>query len=275
MQAKRAQGSPTVEPPFMRTRDIDGYRDLPLPRAPLAPDLFTTRTYPLYYQQIPKCGCTWLRSLFAHLDGLPARPDKEALLRPQGVDNAALREAQGTFIVIRDPYRRFLSLYFDKVLGTPGQPLHAIGKVVRRRGLIDEAAGASVRGHRRNCRRVLEFIEHTMQPGTRARLNPHWQVQRRFVDAVAPMDFEVFTLDGLAWQLPATFGHLVPGLAEHMAAVPRANVSPKPVDGEALLDRGLRRSIEKLYSDDLALYALVQANWQGHESRPGGGASRP
>lgn len=235
--------------------------------------LFVSQTTGVKYAAIAKCGSTFVKQLLWHIDhGAPhpagdAIHDAEATLPREEVwDPAALSDAAAAFVVVRNPIDRFLSLYFDKVVG-PGAarfvPLRA--RLIAERGL--DPAPDGVAAHRRNCLITLDWIEDTLKRRVDMAVNPHWRPQVMRLMAAETLNLQVLTLDGLNAQLTHLLSPHVPDLAAHLAGArgkERAggrNRSARPVAREALVSDALRERIGAIYARDKALYWRARRGW--------------
>ncbi|MEO0999511.1 MAG: sulfotransferase family 2 domain-containing protein [Pseudomonadota bacterium] len=235
--------------------------------------LFTTRRYPVFYLAITKCGCTYLKNLFYHLDHDALHADPHGihdhgteLVRAGEVAPEVVRASPFAFTVVRDPVDRFLSLYFDKI-HAPGRP--GLGKAqaaVAARGL-DLTPGIGAEAHRRNCRILIEWLEDNLAFRTDLPVNPHWRRQASRVKRVEALELAHLTLGGLDWQLPAFLGPAIPELDRHMAAVRIRNEVPRPVAKEDVLDEALVAEINRVYAQDREMHDAARAAWAARRDR--------
>jgi len=223
------------------------------------------------FMAVPKSGCTFLRNLAYILDHGRHHPDPLAIqaddclyrmrIAPQGADGTA-------FIVLRDPVARFLSLYFDKVIG--GGP-HGFGWIARRiaqRVRFRTGPGLSLAEHRRNCHHLADYIARRIARQGAEEVNPHWRPQSVFAAKAGRFGLRALTLEGLAHQLPAHLGAAIPGLAATMGRLGRLNTAPRPEGVEGLVDAGLESRILQIYGPDRALHEAVGRAWERDGKAP-------
>src|SRR5690554_6581898 len=89
--------------------------------------IFSTFRYKeIQYLVIPKCGCTYIKNFLWKIDfqsdyADPTRVHDEDRVFARASDNSytakTIRENPYSFTVLRNLVDRFLSLYFDKVIG--------------------------------------------------------------------------------------------------------------------------------------------------------------
>ncbi|KAB7614317.1 sulfotransferase family protein [Amylibacter sp. SFDW26] len=232
--------------------------------------LMTTDEYPLYYRMITKCGCTTVINLIYYLHTGQQQQDPNAIhknedLVPKAeyVTNTQIRNSPYSFIVIRNPIKRFMSLYYDKLLSPTqrGKP-NRIGKYFIENGLVDPNAGQDVDKHRENCINSIKWINKNLAGQTDQKKNFHWRPQTMRLKQVYSLNFNVLMLEDLNYQLIKTLSPLIPHIAEAIEAISAKNVSPKPVPADAILDDTLRQLITDTYSDDTKIYNEVAAYWR-------------
>lgn len=258
---------------------IAALRDLPEPRRSSVPNVVvTTRSHPVYYHPLTKCGCTYLRNVMFHLDhGAPIdtpdgrrHPAFDGDLSAGDVAPEVVREADTAFVVIRNPVYRFMSLYFDKFVSPEGvRPHREVHRYARQAG-SDIHPGPDIEANRANCHKVLDHIETTLDTWPYPRANWHWKPQVVRLRAIRDLRFHVLTLDGIGWQLPHVLGPHVPGLGTSMEAVRVRNASAKFLGFDDVLNWKLRRRIRAIYAADFAMYSQVRRFWKNHPANPQG-----
>jgi len=229
--------------------------------------LLTTRRYPIFYLQITKCGCTFLRNLVYFFDHDALHPDsgrihahEDDFLKAGFAQRSFLHASPYLFAVVRDPIDRFFSLYFDK-LANPSND-HDAG--MRRR--VTNAAGLttgddlSIKTHRENCLKTLNWFDLNLS-GKAGKPNPHWQRQSVRLARIKNLEPQLLTLTGLSWQLPMVLSPLIPDIAAKMAAVRVRNASEKPFGRAEILTPEIAASVMHVYPGDSATYARVSALW--------------
>ncbi len=231
-------------------------------------NLMTTDEYPLYYRMITKCGCTTIINLIYYLHTGHVQDNPNAIHQNEGlvpkadkVTNEEIRNSPYSFIVIRDPVKRFMSLYYDKLYTkTPNR----IGKYFIENGLVDLDAGVDIDMHRENCIRAIKWINKNLAGQTDQKKNFHWRPQMMRLKHVYSLNFNVLMLEDLNYQLIKTLQPLIPNIEQAIETVSVKNVSPKPVPADAILNDELRQLITNTYASDTKIYNEVAAYWRNH-----------
>ena len=229
--------------------------------------LLTTSRYPFLYQRITKCGCTYLRHLVWDMEhGIqpPVDLGQEAVRYPEPtamlLSNQEVRAATHKFVVIRHPVRRFMSLYYDKILGSP-KPM---GPFVDRLG-IDHHAGQNIESHRRNCVKALNFISRQRRNRSMSKVNWHWKPQYVRLGQLRGYGFSALQLENLGTQLTDYLQDLVPDIKQRMQAIKVRNISRKPVQPQEILTDGLIDRIQNIYRADWKIWQEVNDFWQAQK----------
>lgn len=238
--------------------------------AALPDRLFSTRKFPeLQYFAITKCGCTFVKNLLWRIDH---GRDHDNALRihrnnrdfPKagqlGFTVEQIRTMEYSFVILRHPVDRFLSLYFDKITG-PGAnrfiPLRQV--LLDNHGLIP--APSSIDEHRKNCHTLLRWLDMNLNGTTELQKDPHWVPQAQRFRAIRAMDLKVFLLDDLVPKLETLLSPLVPDIAQLMRGVER-NSAPRPSSQHALMTEELRDGINALYDRDARAAQAVADCWK-------------
>ncbi|MBV1865220.1 MAG: sulfotransferase family protein [Rhodobacteraceae bacterium] len=250
----------------MNSSDIQALKNTSIRRIKnLGPHLMTTNNYPLLYQPITKCGSTFLRNILWYLDNkepLPPGFDRESQPWAAGWKPSDILNNKHKFTVVRHPVQRFMSLYFDKILGkTEGVPIR-LSRAFLRNSDIDQDAGEDLEVHRRNCGNALEFIANQFATQPHSKINWHWKPQMVRMSHLRDFGFSTVHLEGLDWQLPQVIGGLVPNIDKALKAVKTANRSVKPVKAEDILTKELRLKIREIYQTDYLIWKEVRNFWQ-------------
>ncbi len=229
--------------------------------------LFTTHRYPIFYLQITKCGCTYVRNLLYYLDHDALHPDAsrihahdEDFVKADLISREVIKGAPGLFAVIRDPVDRFLSLYFDKIANRQNQ----FDAGMRRR--VVNAAGLDLTRddlatHRENCLKTLAWFSRNLDTDTAGKPNPHWQRQSVRLSRIEGLNARLLTLDGLSAQLMQILGPLVPDFGRKAAAVTTRNTSKKRFTKAEIMTSEIAETVRALYEKDAALYEKISAEW--------------
>ena len=243
--------------------------------------LFSTRKFPeLQYFAITKCGCTFMKNLLWRIDHGRDHADALRIHRNNrdfpkagqlGYTVGQIRTLDYSFVILRDPVERFLSLYFDKVMG-PGAnrfiPLRQV--LLENHGLIPHPTG--IDGHRANCHTLLRWLELNLAGESELRRDAHWVPQSQRFRIIRAMDLKVILLEGLAARLEMLLSPLIPDIAQLMQGVER-NTAPRPAPREALVTDALRDAINALYAQDARAAQAVAAFWA--REKPASGRDYP
>lgn len=246
--------------------------------------LLTTRTFPIYYLPITKCGCTFLKNLFYALDhgaehpaGVNVHEQEEGLLHAAGHDYQTVFDSPYSFTVLRDPAARFMSFYFDKIWGEGAVNFPKIRTHLQDAGVVDLTRDLSVEEHRANVHSLLDWVTRNLQGETDLAINYHWRPQTSRLRRARMFKLNHLTLEGLDWQLPMLMAPVVPDMEQRMQAVKARNRSQKPMPMEDVLDDDLTAAIRKLYRADTILHDRARRAWAGQDParRQGEPASPP
>ena len=228
----------------------------------------TTRRHPIYYMPITKCGSTYLKNLFYIFDHDQAHPDpdfihdnNQDLIRADQTPTYLIRNSKFAFTVLREPKSRFMSLYFDKIYGTGPQNFPHIREEIASDCGLDLSPGIPVGEHRRNCLKLIDWIEKNLRGDTDLDINPHWRPQSIRTATVRHLDIAYLTLDGLDWQLPLMLGELVSNLTDKMKLARSRNSTKYPHSPSDILDFELKHRIEAVYADDLVHHQHIKRRW--------------
>jgi len=237
--------------------------------------LITTRRHPIFYLQITKCGCTYLRNLLYYLDHDTLHSDAARIhahdgdfLKADLIPRRVVQGAPGLFTVIRNPVDRFLSLYFDKIADQKNQ--FDVG--MRRR--VSEGAGLDfsrddLATHRKNCLKTLAWFGQTLVKNPADRPNPHWQRQSVRLSRIKGLGARILTLDGLSEQLAQTLGPVVPDFARKAAAVNVRNTSEKRFSKDEIMTPEIETAVREIYEEDAVRYEKIKADWAASPTKEG------
>ncbi len=230
--------------------------------------LFTTQRYPIFYLQITKCGCTFLRNLLYYLDNKRVHPDSSRIhsheqdfLKADMIPRAVLLDSPYLFAVIRDPVDRFLSLYFDKLANRGSFYDHAMRARVSNAAGLDQSPELDLEGHRQNCLKTLYWFGLNLDTKRHGKPNPHWQRQSVRLSRMEGLKPRLLTLDDLSWQLPQLLAPIIPDIETAMSAVKSRNTTQKPFSRDEMLTPELEAAVYSVYRDDADRYARVRSEW--------------
>jgi len=115
-------------------------------------------------------------------------------------------------IVLRNPYARFFSLYFDKVWGEGQQAFPWIAKKLEQNRKFKKARDLSKSEHHDNCCRVLGYLQQRFEERAPEDLNPHWQPQIIKADRARPFGFTPILLEDIDRQMTQVAAGRIKGL---------------------------------------------------------------
>lgn len=230
--------------------------------------LLSARTFPIRYLVIPKCGCTFVKNLLWRLDhgtnyANPPRIHEKtrdfARAADFDLDLAAVRAEDYSFVILRDPIDRFLSLYSDKVVG------EGYRKFVPLRRTLHDHHGLHVEpktpeDHRRNCHILIDWIEENLSQGNEIGRNPHWTPQHYRMDTIRGFDMKVLMLNGLDANLTLLLGKVVPEIGQILGQLERYASNSKELKTQ-VVDAGLRDRIHQVYRKDRENFELLRSAW--------------
>ncbi|MEP5761931.1 MAG: sulfotransferase family 2 domain-containing protein [Litoreibacter sp.] len=231
--------------------------------------LFTSRVQPIHYLVIPKCGCTFVKNFLwtlesdrPHAKPIRIHDDDRDFLRADAaglsVEDIVAREH--AFTVLRNPIDRFFSLYSDKVVGDGWReyvPLREI--LAKNHGLDPEVQ--SIDGHRRNCEIMINWIGRNLNTPQEIENEAHWTPQSFRRELMDRFQLKLLLLNKLDQQLPVLLRDILPNVDQVMDNLERNKTTPQFARNE-ILDHGLRRKINKVYSSDLRLFNQTRKLWE-------------
>lgn len=235
----------------------------------LGKTLMTTETYPLYYRMITKCGCTFIMNIlyylnygYVNLDPFAVHDKSHIIPKATLATNEAIANSPYSFVVIRDPVARFMSLYFDKLYGQsrPSEKF-SLGTYFIENGLIKPNADNNVTLHRENCISSIKWIKKNLSGQTDQEVNWHWKPQKFRLNQVYQLHFNVLMLEDITFQLTNTLKPLVPHIEDVIRNVSAQNISKKPVQTEDVLNDELYELITNAYPDDMRIHREVSKYW--------------
>lgn len=192
--------------------------------------------------------------------------------KPQMPEHRAteLTDAQITaekykFVVVRHPVNRFMSLYFDKIIGPQEAGVGNPGASFHRNADIEIDAGTDIERHRINIENALNFIASQRKSEPLSKINWHWKPQMVRMGHLRDYEFHTLHLEGLNFQLPQILGDIVPDVDKALQAIASANKSSKPVQSSEILTGELRMKIRQLYRIDYRLWKEVRNYWRDRE----------
>ncbi len=228
----------------------------------------TTARYPLFYLQITKCGCTFLRNLVYYLDHDQVHPDSTRIhshnddfITAARIPRWFLKRSPYLFAVVRDPIDRFLSLYFDKIANLDNKYDSGMRDRLTKAANLVLTPEMSIQQHRENCLRLLAWFDLNLAGKTPGRPNAHWQRQSLRLSHTKGLNPRLLTLSGLSWQLPEILTPLIPDIQQKIDAVTIRNKSKRLLSRDEILTPDIERAVLLLYAEDAETYAHARDEW--------------
>ena len=230
--------------------------------------LFSSRTFPIRYLVIPKCGCTFVKNLLWRLDNGSNNPDPKrihdrdtnfARASDFGLTTEELRREEFNFVVLRNPVDRFLSLYFDKVVGAGYKHFVPLRKVLQENHGLNVAATTAAE-HLANCKILIEWIDHNLQTVNELERDSHWTPQSYRFGLVKEFDLKLLLTSGLDAKLNLLLSGVVPNIEEALSSLERYS-SGSGLTKDDILDKALRARINQVYRRDRDIYELTKDYW--------------
>jgi hypothetical protein len=235
----------------------------------LARRLFAVESPRVFYLVIPKCGCTFVKNVlwfvangeFYHTP-LRIHDVDDLFLRAPDVepDLANVYGAPGAFTVLRSPVDRFLSLYFDKVIGDGRReyvPLYDV--LVRKRSLIPDPS--TLRDHQYNLECMAEWVAENLHTGVDLRPESHWTPQSYRANIMEEFDLAVLTVDHLTAGLELILSECIPNTREVLFNT-EMNRSARDFRKGEVVNESIRRLVNAAYSKDRAMYRSAKVLWK-------------
>ena len=236
---------------------------------PRMESLLSCRTLPIRYLVIPKCGCTFIKNLIWRLDhgedyaNPPRIHERTRDFARVAQFNLTLEEVRAepcSFVVLRDPIDRFLSLYFDKVVGEGYRKFVGLRAVLRdNHGLNVEAETPDE--HRANCHIMIDWIEENLTKPNEIGRDPHWTPQAYRMETIRAFDMKVLPLSNLDSHLTLLLSDVVPDLPGILGKLERYTTNSKDRKDQTL-DPALKARIAQVYARDLANHEKLKDVWR-------------
>ncbi len=236
---------------------------------PRMESLLSCKALPIRYLVIPKCGCTFVKNLLWTLDHGAAyanppriheRTREFARVAQFNLTVDDVRAEEHCFVVLRDPVDRFLSLYFDKVIG------EGYRKFVPLRAVLRESHGLNVdaatpQEHRQNCHILIDWIEANLSGPNEIGRDPHWTPQHFRMETIRAFDMKVMMLNGLDESLSLLLSGLVPDIGIILGNLERYTTNSKSMKDQ-VVDSTIRARINHVYKRDGESYEKLQQVWK-------------
>ncbi|QEE37555.1 sulfotransferase family protein (plasmid) [Octadecabacter sp. SW4] len=244
--------------------------------------LFVVDGFPIRYLVIPKCGCTYVKNVLwrlqhgqSHDAPIRVHDDDERFARASDLNLTPVDIAheEHAFTVVRKPIDRFLSLYFDKVVG-PGRknyvPLAAT--LEAKRGLIGTPQGAEE--HRKNIAILIDWLGDNLSDEVDLPKEAHWTPQMYRKNILEKCDLKLLLVEDLTVHLRVLLSGIVPGI-EDLLGTSERNESPKKAQKNSILTPKLRNRINEIYAGDKKLYQRTRNAWKAIDLDNADAASVP
>lgn len=231
--------------------------------------LYSTRTLPIRYMRVLKCGSTRVLIMMYLLDNGDRHPDPNNIHSTQhglamasdfDLTHTDIAGEQHAFVVMRDSTRRFLSLYFDKIVGGGGGGFKRLLKLLERRPDFDFNAD-TIAGHFKNCIVLTDVLERALKDREYLPLNGHWEMQTLRLGAIKDCKLKVLLLESMDEQMSVLLGDIVPDIAMKLVNLGARNRSPKPIEPQELMLPALIERIGEIYARDQMYYDRAVAGW--------------
>lgn len=236
---------------------------------PRMESLLSCRTLPIRYLVIPKCGCTFLKNLIWRLDhgedyaNPPRIHERTRDFARVAQFNLTLEEVRAepySFVILRDPIDRFLSLYFDKVVGDGYRKFVPLRAVLRDNHSLNVEA-ATPAEHLANCHIMIDWIEENLTKPNEIGRDPHWTPQSYRMETIRTFDMKVLSLSNLDSHLTLLLSDVVPDLQSLLGRLERYTTNSKERKDQ-VLDAALKARISHIYGRDLANHERLQEVWR-------------
>ena len=229
-------------------------------------NVLTTHTQNFNLIALQKAGCTYLRNLTYQLDHGRPHPDpgqiaSDGCLAHKSKSKSEIEQGVNV-IVLRDPYARFFSLYFDKVWGEGDQAFPWIAKQIAKNRRFKKSRELSEAEHHDNCCRLLGFLQQRFNERPIEELNPHWQPQIVKARRAGSFGFAPVLLEQFGPQIRQLSEGRIKGLDAALEATRFKNATEKPIVMDALISPWIKERLQALYGEDIALYERIKAGWE-------------
>lgn len=232
--------------------------------------LFSTYQYrDVMYLVIPKCGCTFVKNFLWRLDydGVqhpnPQRVhDSDAdFARASQFDHTreTVRSSEYAFTVLRNPIERFLSLYFDKVIGDGYKRFVPLRSTLQENADFNPNA-LDVESHRRNCVILIDWIEQNLKGNTSLAKDPHWTPISWRNDLMKEFNLKLLMIFNLESKMEVLLRQRIPNVRQYLSGTERYSAK-RQVDRSVLVDADLNRRISQVYEGDSWLTHRVWQLW--------------
>ncbi len=239
------------------------------PKPPRLESLMSCRDLPIRYMMIPKCGCTFIKNLIWRLDHgetylnptrIHDRQDEFARAAQFDLTVEDIRAEDFAFVVLRNPVDRFLSLYFDKVVGEGWRKYVPLRKVLAENHGLD-IAPQSAADHTRNLTILIDWLDENLTGKNELVREAHWTPQNARMETIRGFDLKVLPINGLNGALVRLLSPVVPDIQQMLGGLERYATNSKEKKDE-VLDNTLRARIKQVYRRDAQNYDRLREVWK-------------
>lgn len=243
---------------------------------PRMESLLSCKTLPIRYLVIPKCGCTFVKNLLWRLDHGEAysnppriheRTRDFARVAQFNLTVDDVRAEAHCFVVLRNPVDRFLSLYFDKVVGEGYRKFVPLRAVLRENHDLNVDA-ATPQDHQRNCLILIDWIEANLSGPNEIGRDPHWTPQHLRMETIRAFDMKVLPLSHLDAGLSMLLSDIVPDIGQLLESLERYATNSKEMK-EKVLNPALKARISQIYKRDAENYDRLRKIWKDAAPKTG------
>ena len=232
-------------------------------------EFYTLHNHPVFMATLTKAGCTYLKNLFYFIDQNELHPlgdfihqDESKMIRAEAIDIRNIEKSPYVFIVMRNPFDRFMSLYYEKIFGRGAGSMDwfriSVGQDIGM-NFSDELPLAN---HQENALKLIGWLDKNLNNKTEVFKDFHWRRQSDKYNRIKGFEPKVLTLEGLNQQLPHLLSPVISDIQDKMDAVRARNHSPKPFSFDETLTDEIRDQVSEVYKKDLEIVSAAQRDWE-------------
>jgi hypothetical protein len=236
----------------------------------------------ILYLSIPKCGCTFVKNVLWHLqfgrfhpNPIRVHDDDNKFLRASDIyqDTRSILEESVAFTVVRNPVDRFLSLYFDKIIGQGRDRYVPLAQIlIERHRLIEKPTRLT--DHQFNLDVLSVWLQNNLSEALDLPNEAHWTPQAMRTNVMREFNLKLLTVDNLRTGLLRLLENRVPDIEEIVSGAER-NQSKQHYSKKELLTNEVRRRINETYNEDRKLYRRAALAWENLEADASGTSKIP
>jgi hypothetical protein len=234
----------------------------------LSKRLIMLRNPAIHYLFIPKCGCTFVKNTLwainegkTHQNPLRIHDDDNSFERGchPSLQPTEIEFDEHSFVVLRNPVDRFLSLYFDKVVGAGREKYVPLARTLIE-GYDLREVPVSIDDHRHNLLVLARWLQHNLKGGTDLPKEAHWTPQSYRSNIMKTFNLKVLLVEHLERGLHLLLADVFPGINVLTAGVER-NKSTRPVKKAEVLTDEIRGLVNEIYSNDKRVFRKAKKRW--------------